>query len=137
MDGTITFTSLLAIASAIITIGGAWLTIRKLSKDFRKERELERAKILQEAKEAAAKVKAELVAAREIQYQDIAHQLKGLQIRQDNLEQSVEKEFLHIRETYNGALSNLSDKIEDLRTELRNQHGQLVSLLSEMIRSRD
>lgn len=113
------------------------MTVRKLNRDFKKERDLERAKILQEAKEAAAKVKQDLISQREIAHQELIHKYANLETRLDNLEESVAKDFAHVRETYNGEIRNLGDKIEDLRTELRDQHGQLVQLLSKMIDNRD
>lgn len=137
MDANIQLTSILVFAGAISTVCAAWLKIRKLSKDLKKERDLEAAKILQEAKEADAKMKAILEAKREILYQEITNKIDSLKTRLDNLEDSVAKDFSHVRETYNGEIRNLGDKIEDLRSELRSQHGQLVTLLGKMIDSRD
>lgn len=137
METNIQLSSLLAIAGSITALGGAWMTIRKLSRDFRKERELEAAKILQEAKEADSKIKAVWEAKRDSLEKEFENKYAHLAQRLDNLEESVAKDFAHVRETYNGEIRNLGDKIEDLRTELRSQHGQLVNLLSEMIKSRD
>lgn len=137
MDTSIQISSILGIAGTISTIGGAWWTIRKLSRDLRKDRELESAKILQEAKEADARLKAALEAKREVIYQELNNKIGRLESRLDNLEESVTKDFAHVRETYNGEIRNLGDKIEDLRSELRSQHGQLVALLGKMIDNRD
>lgn len=137
MDVGITFSSLIILSGAITTIGGAWLTVRKLSKDFRKERDLEAAKILQDAKEAVGKLKAAFESKREVTIQEINSKFNALEVRLENLEDSVAKDFAHVRETYNGEIRNLGDKIEDLRSELRSQHGQLVTLLGKMIDNRD
>lgn len=118
--------SLLAICSTIITLGTAYLTVRKIQADNTKEREREAARILQEAKEEDAKNRKELEV-----------QIDALSTALENLEISVNKDFDHIRETYNGEIRNLGQKIEDLRSELRNQHGQLVQLLTKMIDNRD
>lgn len=134
MEANIELSSLLVIIGAISTVVGAWIKIRSLAKDHRKERELEAAKILQAAKEAAFRVKAEVEAKREVQTEQVNARIAALETRLDNLESSVAKDFAHVRETYNGEIRNLGDKIEDLRSELRSQHGQLVNLLSEMIK---
>lgn len=137
MDANIPISSILGFAGAMSTFLGALWTIRKLSRDLRRERDLESAKILQEAKEADSKLKAAWEAKRELHLQEVNGKIKSLEDRLNNLEESVTKDFAHVRETYNGEIRNLGDKIEDLRSELRNQHGQLVTLLGKMIDSRD
>lgn len=119
-------TNLIPLAVAITTLGTAWLTIRKIAKDAEKSKKEQAAEILQEAKEADALLKTQMNA----KYHD-------LELKVKNLEQSVEKDLGHLRETYNGAIMNLGQKIEELRSELRNQHGQLVQLLSKMLDNRD
>lgn len=133
MDGSVEISFLLINAGAISAIGGAWMTVRKVTRDLKKERELEVASILQEAKEADSKMKSNWEASRSVFLGQIDAKLLALETRLDTLEQSVAKDFAHVRETYNGEIRNLGDKIEDLRTELRSQHGQLVTLLGKMI----
>lgn len=133
MDGTIEISSVLAIAAAITTVGGAWLTIRKISKDTRKEREIEVAKILQLAKEADARMKTDWEASRKLHLAEIENKIEANKRDLANLRDTVEKDMDHMRQTYNGEIRNLGEKIEGLRIELRDQHGQLVNLLTEMI----
>lgn len=109
---------------SLIAIGSLVLTLQKIAKNFKKDREEHAAKILQQAKEEDALIKAKL----EARVDKLSHELKTLQA-------SVGKDIEHIKETYNGEIRNLGEKIEELRSELRNQHGQLVNLLSEMIRN--
>lgn len=137
MDATIELSTILTIAGIITTLGGAWLTIRKINKDYKKERDLESAKILQSAKEEVQKLKTELKSERTIKTAEIETQIESVQKDLDSHKASVAKDLEHFRETYNGEIRNLGQKIEDLRSELRNQHGQLVSLLTKMIDSRD
>lgn len=118
--------SIMALAAAITTIGGAILVVQRIGKNYRKEREHESAKVLQAAKEEDALIKAKLEA-----------RIEGIKSDLKNLELNVNKDFEHIRETYNGEIRNLGQKIEELRSELRNQHGQLVALLTKMIGDRD
>lgn len=116
------FNALLPTAGVIITLGTAWLTIRKIAKEAAKTKKEQAAEILQQAKEEIA-----------IKEREIHAQLKENENRIEALEKSVEKDLQHMRETYNGEIRNLGQKIEDLRSELRNQHTQMVSLLTKMI----
>lgn len=112
----------MGVAGATITLGTAYLTIKKILKSNKKDKEAEQAIILQEAKEHVAQVKREL----ETEITQVKLDLR-------NLEENITKDMAHLRETYNGEIRNLGQKIEDLRSELRNQHGQLVQLLTKMI----
>lgn len=122
----VSLSAILAVAGAFSAVGGAWLTYKKIQKDSKQEAEENAAKILLEAKEEDAKVKTEL-----------ENKINTLKTQLENLESTVNKDLDHIRETYNGEIRNLGQKIEDLRSELRNQHGQLVQLLSKLIEHRD
>lgn len=118
--------TLVALASSVTVLGGAYLTVRKIQSDLKKEREEERAKVLQEAKEEINLVKVRLET-----------QVEALKNEVDNFKDNVDKDFSHMRETYNGEIRFLGQKIEELRSEVRNQHGQLVQLLSRMIENRE
>lgn len=113
---------IMGLAGAVITLGTAYLTIQKVIKSRAKDKAAEKAEILQEAKEHTATVKVELET-----------KISALETKLTTLEESVAKDMEHLRETYNGEIRNLGQKIEDLRSELRNQHGQLVQLLTKMI----
>lgn len=115
---------LLSLAGVVTAVGGAWLTVRKIAKDLKKEKKEHAAEILQEAKEEIARKETALNA-----------KITELEGRHEALEKSVEKDLAHMRETYNGEIRNLGQKIEDLRSELRNQHTQMVQLLTKMIDS--
>ena len=108
----------------LIALATLVLTMQKISKNFKKDRDEHAAKILQAAKEEDSLIKAKL----EARIEKVGAELK-------NLELNVNKDINHLKETYNGEIRNLGLKIEDLRSELKNQHGQLVQLLSEMIKS--
>jgi predicted nuclease with TOPRIM domain len=118
----ITWEAILAVAGAITIIGGSWLTIRKIQKDADASKKALSDEILKSAKEELIKKEFELQA-----------KLDKLNTRVETLEDSVEKDLHHLKETYNGELKNLATKIEDLRSELRNQHTQMVGLLTKMI----
>lgn len=122
----LTLGTVLAIAGVVTTLGTAYLTIRKIQSDSAKERDKERATILQEAKEEDAKVR-----------KDLEGQIEALKAELKNLKENSEKDLEHLRETYNGEIRFLGQKIEELRSEVRNQHGQLVQLLTKMIEKSD
>lgn len=118
----VTWEAILAVAGAVTVIGGSWLTIRKIQKDADASKKALSDEILKAAKEELVKKELELQS-----------KLDKLNIRVETLEDSVEKDLQHLRETYNGEIRNLGQKIEDLRSELRNQHTQMVGLLTKMI----
>lgn len=102
---------IMGVAGAIITLGTAYLTIRQVIRARKKDEAAEKAEILQEAKEYAESVK------------------KDLEVKINDLDTKLE----HLKEIYSGEIKNLGQKIEDLRSELRNQHGQMVQLLTKLI----
>jgi hypothetical protein len=113
---------LIPFAGFVTAIGTAIYTVQKVSKNFKTDKKEFKAEILQEAKEEDAKHRL-----------DLETRLNTLQVDLNNLRDNIDKDILHVRETYNGEIRNLGQKIEDLRSELRNQHGQLVQLLTKMI----
>lgn len=113
---------IIAAAAAFTTIGGAYLTFRRIQKDARAEREAYTVNILKEAEERDNDLRTALET-----------KIESLKKELENLEETVNKDLEHIRETYNGEIRNLGQKIEELRQELRQQHGNLVKLLTKMI----
>lgn len=109
----------------LIAVSGLLLTWQKIAKNFKKEREEDAAKIIQTAKEEDALIKAKLDA-----------KIEKVEAEVKLLELSVNKDIGHLRETYNNEIKNLGNKIEELRSELRNTHGQLVQLLTTLIESK-
>jgi CII-binding regulator of phage lambda lysogenization HflD len=99
------------------------LSLQKVLKNFRKEREEYAAKVMQAAKEDDAVLKAKLEA-----------RIEKLDAQLQNLEFNIAKDMSHLQNTYESEIKNLGTKIEDLRSELRNQHSQLISLLSDIVK---
>jgi hypothetical protein len=115
----------LEISGLIMAVAGAWALPWKISRDMRKDRELEAAKVLKSAQEEDAKLRLEFEAKIQI-----------VQAELDNVKHDVEKDFAHVKETYNGALANLGQKIEELREQLNLQHSQLLSFLTKLVEKR-
>ena len=106
-----------------IAIATLVLSLQKVFRNFRKERDEYSAKILQTAKEEDNLLKAKLEA-----------KITALDSQLMTLEISVNKDMSHLRHTYESEIKNLGTKIEDLRSELKNQHSQLISLLSDIFK---
>lgn len=92
------------VLAALFMISGGVATLYKLASSMRKEREEENSKILAESKE----------------YVDAKYRI-------------LEQEVKHQKDLHEGKIAELSDKIEQLREEMRRHHGQLVDLLTKMI----
>jgi len=50
-----------------------------------------------------------------------------------NLEHSVAKDLINIKDNHAIELKNLSERIELLRTDLNLQHSQIINLLTKLI----
>ena len=106
----------------IIALSGLIYTWQKIAKEARKSRKEDSAAILQAAKEEDSLMKSKLEA-----------RIEKIDLQVKNLEFNINKEIVHLKETYNAEIKNLGTKIEELRSELRSTHGQLVQLLTTLI----
>lgn len=125
----LTWEAILLVSGAVTAIGGSWLTVRKIQKDSEASREKHEGAIL--AKSQAQIDRA--IGERKLIQKEFEGRLTELEQDIAAHKAAVNKDFAHVRETYNGELRNLATKIEDLRSELRNQHTQMISLLTKMI----
>lgn len=133
----ISTSAIIATCSAFASVGSAWLVFRKIQKDYRKEHETQEAKVLQAAKEADSKLKSDLETKRQLLEKEFQSKVEALRQEIDNFMVSIEKDLEFIKEKQAGEIKMLGEKIEDLRTELRTQHGQLIQMLTEMIKNKD
>lgn len=125
----LTWEAILLVSGAVTAVGGSWLTVRKIQKDSEASKEKNQEEIL--AKSQAQIDKA--IGERKLIQKEFEGRLSELEQDIAAHKAAVEKDFAHVRETYNGEIRNLGQKIEDLRSELRNQHTQMVTLLTKMI----
>lgn len=114
--------AVLAFCGAVGVVGGAVLTVQKIINNIRRARKQRDLEVLQKAKESIVSVKSEI----QSEVDDLKNELK-----------LAEQEMGHLKETYNNEIKNLGTKIEELREQLRTEHGQLVQLLTKMVDSRD
>jgi len=92
------------VLAALFMISGGVATLYKMVNSLRIERDHENEKILKEAKEYA-----------------------------DNKFNILSQEIEHQKDIHEGKIAELTDKIEQLREEMRRHHTQLVDLLTKMI----
>lgn len=92
------------VLAALFMISGGVATLYKLASSMRREREEENEKILSDSKN----------------YTDSKYNV-------------LEQELKHQKDLHEGKIAELSEKIEQLREEMRRHHTQLVDLLTKMI----
>jgi chromosome segregation ATPase len=92
------------VLAALFMISGGIATLYKMINSLRSERDRENEKILKESKEYT-----------------------------DNKVLVLSQELEHQKDMHEGKIAELSEKIEQLREEMRRHHGQLVELLTKMI----
>ncbi len=103
-------------------IGGCYLTIRQISNIRERAKKKQYSSILQAAKENDEDIK-----------KDLENRIEDLETKFNNIQENINKDISHLKETYNSEIRFLGQKIEELRMEVHNQHGQLVALLTKMI----
>jgi molecular chaperone GrpE (heat shock protein) len=111
-----------ALATIVTAIGGAFLTIRKITTGFEQTRKLAAAAVLQAAKEADAVI-----------YADLNAKLDTLQAEFENFKKDTNKDLKHQKENYTNEIAYLGQKIEVLRDEIKVQHVNILNLLNKMI----
>lgn len=92
------------VLGALIVISGGIGTLYKMMNSLRKEREEENRKTLEQAKA----------------YTDSKYQV-------------LETEVAHQKDMHEGKVAELSQKIEELKEEMRRHHTQLMGLLQKMV----
>lgn len=116
------YSNIIAVSAAITTLGGAWLTVRKIAKDIDRSKRDQAKEFLESAREEDKLLKAKLEA-----------KIEGMKADLKNLEFNVNKDISFLKESHSNEIKNLGERIESLRDELRTQHGQLLTLLSKLI----
>lgn len=126
VENTLDYQSIMTVAGSIVTIGTAISIIQKIFRNVKKAREEYNAQILQAAKEEISLARLKLEA-----------RIKDVEADLDTLKVSLSKDLDHVKETHNAELKNLGEKIEEVRSELRFQHTQILQLLTKMVDDRD
>jgi uncharacterized protein Veg len=106
----------------VTAVGGIYTGFKRLTANSKRKKEEYRKSILKEATEGVELVKMAL----ESKIDKIE---SDLQAQKD----SVAKDLGFLKETYSSEISNLGNKIEDLREQLNSQHSQLIQLLTKLV----
>lgn len=110
-------TALGTIASVVIVV------VMAIRAGAKRNHKLESDRILKEAEEKIALAELKLNA-----------RIDTAEASLENLRGNVERDLNLIKEGYRGEVKILASKIEDLRDQLRQQHMQLLGLLSDLIK---
>lgn len=118
-------TTMGAAGATLAVIGAIYRGWRHISFKISSKKEKEHQKIIDEAKIEMGKIKSEL-----------EFKINKLEIELENQKENISKDITHMKETYNAELRVLSNKIDDLRQDLSDQHSAMVSLLTKLVNSR-
>lgn len=114
--------SILSFFGAVSVIAGAVYRVRAVLKQRVDQKALERALILQEAKEYSNRNKRSLEVRLETLERELENQVKALN-----------KDLEYIKDSYNNELKFLGSKIDELKDEVRVSLSQIVTLVSKLI----
>ena len=116
------YSSLINIGVTITTVCGAWLSIKRISRDNQKEKKRHAAEIVQIAKEADSTLRIQL-----------ENRIQKLEVQLDNLKESVNKDMNHLKEVYEVEFKSLADRIESIRSEIKDQGQHILTLLTKLV----
>jgi hypothetical protein len=110
------------VAAAVTAIGGVYTVIKAWVKHAKVKKEAYKQDILLEARNEADKFRAEV----EVRIQKI-------EIEVETQKESIYKDIGYLKESHTVEIRNLTEKIENLREDLKAQHSSILSLLTKLI----
>jgi hypothetical protein len=111
--------------SIVAGIGGAWLTFAQLKKHYTDEFD---AKIAEMGDDCQKSIEAEVKV--------LNSKLELINKDAENMEMVLTKEIAYVKEAYKGEIKNLGEKIESLRSQVQEQHNQLIGLLTKLVQDK-
>jgi hypothetical protein len=133
MPQFISLSSILELIAGLSTILGAVHKIRRILKERKDKKDLEKAVILQEAKETSHKHKRELESQIELLKTELTAKIDAISLEIKNIEEATKIELAHQKENYNSEIHHLGLKIDELKDEMRVQVSQIVLLIGKLI----
>ena len=115
-----------AVIAALGSIGAVVVTFTNLKSSFKKE-------ISKEIEDA---VKAARISS-EADMNAFNLRLDAISKEVENLEEKIDSDIENVKNVYNSELKSVAEKIEALRDQVREQHGQLVALLTTLVTNKD
>jgi chromosome segregation ATPase len=110
------------IAAAVSAIGGFIVGAAKMREGFKADVLEETTKAIELAKESGRH-------DMDMLRQDVEQLGKEIA----GLDRSFQKEIVFIKDTYNGEIRNLSQKIDELREEIKSSNASLIELLGKLL----
>jgi len=96
--------------------------VQRLLKNHKKDKDFETAKLIHMVKEEVSQVDKRLT-----------REVLALEEAMEIMRSGFAKDLEHTKESHETKLESLSEKIEQLREEVRSQHSQLIALLTKLI----
>lgn len=111
-----------AAAGAITAIGGIYTAIKKWLRHSAEKKEQYKQDILRQARNEANKFRMEL-----------EQKIERLEVEVKTQKQNIYKDIGFLKESYSTEIKNLTEKIDNLRDELKTQHVGILNLLTKLV----
>jgi len=111
-----------AAAGGITAIGGIYTAIKKWIRHSTDKKEKYKQDILKQARSETEKIRREL-----------EDKIEKLEIEVETQKQNIYKDIGYLRESHSNEIRNLTEKIEELREDLKIQHVGILNLLTKLV----
>lgn len=101
---------------------GTWYGILKIFREIKKAKKTHAEDILARAEEKTKEIEGKLIS-----------KINLLEIDVENLKASVKTDISNLKDNHAIELKNLSERIDNLREELRQQHTGILTLLTKLV----
>lgn len=110
------------VGGAVTAVGGIFTLIKQVVASSKKKDEHYKQMILNQASDKIQQVKWEL-----------EERINKLEVELTNQKEVVSKDIGWLKESYANEFKNLAEKINDMRSQLNQQHQSLVTLLTDLV----
>ena len=109
-------------AGVITAVGGIYTAIKSWIKHSQAKKEVYKQDILKQVRGETDKIKEE--------FED---KLQKIEIELENQKQNIYKDIGYLKESHSIEIRNLTEKIEELREDLKIQHVGILNLLTKLV----
>lgn len=107
---------------ALGSIASVFISAQKIINDIKKQKEEENEKLLKRAMDEIENQKEMIDLKIDVCFEEV-----------DALKQLVEKDMENLKNIYSNEIKNLSEKVRELREEVKSQNTQIITLLTKML----
>lgn len=118
-------TLLEASAGAVTAFGGLYTGYRHIRYSIQAKKDKERQELLDKANEEMLKVK-----------KDLEEKIQKLEAEVASQKENIYRDLGHLKEIYGTEMRVLSEKIDEIKSNLNDQHSAIVNLLTKLINSK-